>query len=546
VSVIEEKAALLDLLFEATLDGIVDWDVRNDCATYNERWRFLLGYDNDELNPTPTTWREFVHPQEREALEQALSDHLHESWPFSQSVRMRHRATGWRWISIQGASRRGQDGEVERMALVFADIEERVHAEGQVRALVEAIPDTILRVATDGNLLGVKQGKLISGPPASRREAKGNVLGAIQDPDIRKQLLEAVALATSRNEVVLIPCHRTSPEGEAIYNEIRVVRGGEDEAICIVRDVTREKVAEEHLSRGQKLEAIGQLAAGLAHEINTPMQYIGDNLHFAKEVLPDLLGLLDAFHSAIRDNMTTVIPAKVVELLAERAEAIDLTYLRETLPTVFSSALEGVAQVSKIVGAMKTLEHVGNQARAPTNLNALLENTVVVATNAWTDVAELSLQLAPTLPLVDCVAGEIAQVVLNLVVNAAQAIRDKVGTSGKKGALTIATSLQGQDVELRVSDDGVGIAEAIRERVFDPFFTTRPVGQGTGQGLAQVHAAVVKLHGGTVRFDSQQGRGTTFVVRLPVQRRTVASAEKTANSSSDSDTSSDYERGRVG
>ena len=346
--------------------------------------------------------------------------------------------------------------------------------------------------------------------------------------------------------MVLIPCHRTSPEGEAIYNEIRVVRGGEDEAICIVRDVTREKVAEEHLSRGQKLEAIGQLAAGLAHEINTPMQYIGDNLHFAKEVLPDLLGLLDAFHSAIRDNMTTVIPAKVVELLAERAEAIDLTYLRETLPTVFSSALEGVAQVSKIVGAMKTLEHVGNQARAPTNLNALLENTVVVATNAWTDVAELSLQLAPTLPLVDCVAGEIAQVVLNLVVNAAQAIRDKVGTSGKKGALTIATSLQGQDVELRVSDDGVGIAEAIRERVFDPFFTTRPVGQGTGQGLAQVHAAVVKLHGGTVRFDSQQGRGTTFVVRLPVQRRTVASAEKTANSSSDSDTSSDYERGRVG
>jgi signal transduction histidine kinase len=228
------------------------------------------------------------------------------------------------------------------------------------------------------------------------------------------------------------------------------------------------------------------------------------------------------------------------------AAPIDLTYLRETLPTVFSSALEGVAQVSKIVGAMKTLEHVGNQARAPTNLNALLENTVVVATNAWTDVAELSLQLAPTLPLVDCVAGEIAQVVLNLVVNAAQAIRDKVGTSGKKGALTIATSLQGQDVELRVSDDGVGIAEAIRERVFDPFFTTRPVGQGTGQGLAQVHAAVVKLHGGTVRFDSQQGRGTTFFVRLPVQRATVESAEKTANSSSDSDASSDYARGRVG
>jgi PAS domain S-box-containing protein len=546
VNTIEERAALLDLLFEATLDGIVDWDVRNNSATYNERWRFLLGYDNDELNLTPTTWRELVHPQEREALEQALSDHLHESWPFGQSMRMRHRATGWRWISIQGASKRGRDGKVERMALVFADIEERVQAEGQVRALVEAIPDTILRVASDGSLLGVKQGKLISGPPASRREAKGNVLGAIQDPEVRKQLLQAVVLATSHDEVALIPCRRTSPEGEEIHNEIRVVRSGKDEAICIVRDVTREKAMEEHLSRGQKLEAIGQLAAGIAHEINTPMQYIGDNLHFAKGALPDLLGLLDAFHSAIHDNVTTVIPGKVVEQLAERAEAIDLPYLRETLPTVFAGALEGVAQVSKIVGAMKTLERVGTQARAPTNLNALLENTVVVATNAWTDVAELSLRLDPTLPLVDCVAGEIAQVVLNLVINAAQAIRDKVGNSGKKGALTITTSLQGQDAELRVSDDGVGIAEAIRERVFDPFFTTRPVGQGAGQGLAQVHAAVVKLHGGTVRFDSQQGRGTTFVVRLPVQRPTAVSSGETANASSDSDASSDDARGRVG
>ena len=299
-------------------------------------------------------------------------------------------------------------------------------------------------------------------------------------------------------------------------------RSSEDEAICIVRDVTREKAAEEHLSRGRKLEAIGQLAAGIAHEINTPMQYIGDNLYFAKEALPDLLGLVDAFRAAIRDNLTTGIPANVVELLSKRAESVDLTYLRETLPTAFSSALDGAARVSKIVSAMKTLEHVGTQDRAPTNLNALVENTVVIVTSAWTDVAELSLRLAPGLPLVDCVTGEIAQVVLNLVVNAAQAIRDKVGTSGRKGALTIATSLQGQDVELRVSDDGVGIAEAIRERVFNPFFTTRPVGQGTGQGLAQVHSAVVKLHGGTVRFDSQPGRGTTFVIRLPVQRRTVA------------------------
>jgi PAS domain S-box-containing protein len=517
----EGNALLLELLFQATQDGIVDWDVQSNVATYNERWRFLLGYDNDELNPTSLTWREFVHPQEREALETALSDHLHEAWPFEQRVRMRHRASGWRWISIQSAAHRGATGEVERMVIVFVDIDEQVRAQNQVRALIEAIPDTILRMGLDGTLLAVKQGRLLSEPTTNGMAAQDNLPPALLDPVVREKLLAAVSLASSRDEVTLIPCRQMTPQGEERHSEIRVMRSGEDEAICIIRDVTREKAIEEHLSRSQKLEAIGQLAAGIAHEINTPMQYIGDNLHFAQDTLPDLLGLLDVYQAAIRQNTNSAIPAAMVELLSNRETTIDLAYLREALPQLFSSALEGVARVTKIVGAMKTFENVGRQIRAPIQLNALVENAVVVSTHVWTGVAEISLQLDPTLPLVDCVAGEIGQVILNLVANAAKAIADKVGTSGRKGVLVIATRPHEQDVELRVSDDGIGIAEAIRERVFDPFFTTRSVGEGLGQGLAQVHTAVVKLHGGSVRFESQEGLGTTFIVRLPVHRPTV-------------------------
>ena len=276
MSTVDEKAFLLDLLFEATQDGIIDWDVRTDVATYNERWRFLLGYDNEGLNQTPLTWRELIHPQERKAVEEALADHLHEAWPFVQMARMQHRVSGWRWHSIQGASRRDRNGAVERMVIVFVDIDERIRAENQVRALVEAIPDTILRLRSDGTVLAVKHGKLISGPPASRAEAKGNVLGsAVQDPAVRERLLVAVSAASSRNEMTVIPSHLTTSDGEEMYNEIRVVRSGEDEAVCIIRDVTHEKETEEHTSRSQKLQAIGQLAAGIAHEINTPMQYIG-------------------------------------------------------------------------------------------------------------------------------------------------------------------------------------------------------------------------------------------------------------------------------
>jgi PAS domain S-box-containing protein len=517
----EDTGLLLDLLFEATQDGIVDWDVQSNVAKYNERWRFLLGYDNEELNLTSLTWREFVHPEERESLEKALSEHLHDAWPFEQRVRMRHRASGWRWLSLQSAAHRGATGEVERMVIIFVDIDEHVRAENQVRALIEAIPDMILRMGLDGTLLAVKHGKLISESQTNGMAAQENLPNIIEDPVIREKLLAAVSLASSRDEVTLIPCRQTTPQGEERHSEIRVMRSGKDEAICIIRDVTREKAIEEHLSRRQKLEAIGQLAAGIAHEINTPMQYIGDNLYFAKETLPDLLGLLDAYQAAIRENTTSAIPSQVVALLAEREAAVDLAYLRETLPQLFSSALEGVARVTKIVGAMKTFENVGWQVRAPMDLNALVENAVVVSTNVWTSVAEISLHLDPSLPFVDCVAGEIGQGILNLVANAAQAIADKVGTSGRKGVLAITTRPLKQDVELRVSDDGIGIPEGIRERVFDPFFTTRAVGEGTGQGLAQVHTAVVKLHGGSVRFESTVGLGTTFIVRLPVHRPTV-------------------------
>ena len=171
----------------------------------------------------------------------------------------------------------------------------------------------------------------------------------------------------------------------------------------------------------------------------------------------------------------------------------------------------------------------------PTDLNALVENATVVSANSWRDVADLVLRLDPTLPPLDCVPGEIAQVILNLVANASLAIADKVGTSGKKGALMIVTRRNGQDIELRVADDGVGIPESIRPRIFDPFFTTRPVGKGTGQGLAQVHTAVVKLHGGSVRCESQEGLGTTFVVRLPAQRPAVKSEVKRAEPNSSLD-----------
>jgi PAS domain S-box-containing protein len=513
----EAKAELLDLLFEATNDGVVDWDIVTNHATYNDRWRFLLGWDEAEIPTTPMTWREVIHEQDRQEVEQALRDHLEQAWPFVQTARLQHRALGWRWILMRGAARRDSRGTAIRMVILFADIDERVRAESQVRALIEAIPDTMIRIRMDGTLLAVKHGRTLEN---SERDILKNLhtrFGLTTENGLRALLLSSIQGVGKKDEVQITPFCDKTPDGEIRHQEIRVIRSGEDEAVCIIRDVTREKMIEDQMIRGNKLEAIGQLAAGLAHEVNTPLQYIGDNLTFANEVLPELLGLFDDYRSTMK--IGSELTQEILGPLLEREAAMDVDYIRENLSQVIGKALDGMAQITKIVRAMKAFEDVGRQERAHVDLNAIVDNTITVSTHTWTQAAELTLKLQPGLPFVPCIAGEISQVVLNLVVNAAQAIAEKNHHSNVKGHILVETlpCPKEQQVELRVTDDGEGIPAAIRARIFDPFFTTRKVGQGTGQGLAQVHFAVVSLHRGSVRFETEEGKGTTFIIRLPLQ-----------------------------
>jgi two-component system, NtrC family, sensor kinase len=511
---LEGKAELLDLLFAATNDGIVDWDLVGNQTRYNDRWRFLLGWDEEGFVLTPNTWRELIHENERPAVEEAIADHFESGWPFVQVVRMRHRSQGWRWILVRGTSRKNTQGQPCRMVILFADIDERVRAEAQAHALVEAIPDTILSVRSDGTVLAAKEGTRSKGA-APRSGAAHALFAAIQASEAGSRVMECIETAGKREEVAQIPCRLHQAAAEPTDYEIRIVGSGVDQAVCIVRDVTRERSNEEQLARGRKLEAIGQLAAGLAHEINTPLQYIGDNIEFAKEAIPSLLSLIDDFHKFAAERL----PKDAAEAIARKEQEIDLSFLRESLAPSLSRGLEGLAHIARIVQAMKTFETASCQERVRVDLNPILENAAIVATRAWSQFVELSVHLGEHQPAVPCIPGEIAQTVMNLVTNAAQAVAEKVGSSGKTGLVTLETTHRQADeqVEIRVSDDGNGIPEAIRGRIFDPFFTTRPPGQGSGQGLAQVHGAVVRLHGGSVSFDSVEGKGTTFVVRLPLR-----------------------------
>jgi PAS domain S-box-containing protein len=278
-------------------------------------------------------------------------------------------------------------------------------------------------------------------------------------------------------------------------------------------DVTERCRLENQLRQAQKLESIGQLAAGVAHEINTPIQFIGDNLRFLKGAFDDL----EPVFASLSPVLESTAPEPDLGPLRASVQTADLQYLRQEMPAAIAQSLEGVERVSRIVLAMKDFSHPDVGARVVTNLNRAIESTVTVARNEWKYVADMKLELDPELPSVPCYPGDFNQAILNVVVNAAHAIADTAtAKAGNRGQIVVRTRRDGDFVAIDISDSGTGIPENVRAKIFDPFFTTKPVGKGTGQGLYLTHNIVVEKHGGTISFETTPGKGTTFTIRLPL------------------------------
>lgn len=272
----------------------------------------------------------------------------------------------------------------------------------------------------------------------------------------------------------------------------------------------------ERLAQAQRMEAIGQLATGIAHEINTPTQYIGDNARFLQDAFSEINPLLDTLQSLLRAAKTYTLTDEMIREAEAKFRHADLGYLTREIPQAIQQSLEGVQHVADIIGAMKEFSHPSSGRKQPVDLNHLIEGVITLCCSEWKYVADIVTDLDPELPMVHCLPTEINRVVMNLMVNAAHAVAEATrnGTDGK-GTITVRTRNDAPYVEIRVEDTGVGIPEEIRTRIFDLFFTTKDVGQGTGQGLALVHATV-ENHGGSIRYESEVGRGTTFIVRLPI------------------------------
>jgi len=280
-------------------------------------------------------------------------------------------------------------------------------------------------------------------------------------------------------------------------------------------DLRERKQLETELGHARKLEAVGQLAAGIAHEINTPTQYVGDSVHFLREAFDAQSRLIAKYREAVERLRAAGGHDDFVQEVEELEEEVDLAYINEAVPGCFDRSFDGIDRISKIVRAMKEFAHPGQSEKSPADINQALASTLTIARNEYKYVADVETAFGE-IPLVLCHIGELNQVFLNLLVNAAHAISDVVGGTGNRGVIRVSTAVDGDDVVIEIQDTGSGIPESIRDRVFDPFFTTKEVGRGSGQGLAIARSVVVDKHGGSITFDSVVGEGTTFRIRLPI------------------------------
>jgi len=311
----------------------------------------------------------------------------------------------------------------------------------------------------------------------------------------------------------------------------RIMLSGKELILESFIDITEQKKAglerrmlELEIGQSRKLEAVGSLASGIAHEINTPIQFVGDNTIFIADSFKSIISLIESYDSLWHEANAGGDLASLDSKRVKAKEDADLEYLKEEIPSAIEQTLEGVQRVTKIVRAMKDFAHSDQGTKSMSHINHMLESTLTVARNELKYVAEVETDFDRELPEIECYRDDLNQVFLNLLVNAAHAIADVVGdASAGKGLITVSTQRDINETVVRISDTGTGIPEVVRDRIFDPFFSTKDVGKGSGQGLAIARKIVVDKHKGTLDFETEEGKGTTFIIRLPISilRETV-------------------------
>jgi PAS domain S-box-containing protein len=423
-------------------------------------------------------------------------------------------------MELRVAQRTSQLAEAN--ARLGTEVVERKHAHRDISLVLSAIPAVLVAVDRQGRVSKWNKAAVVAFG-TSEEQSLGQEFTALPLTWEWDRVLDGLAECSAEQQPVKINNlwyeRADGKEGFLILGMSPILgEQSELEGVLILgSEVTDFKMLESQLAQAQKLESIGQLAAGIAHEINTPAQFVGDTVTFLRDANADLMRVLDIVaevHGPVGQGEACT--ENTVARARAALEEADYPFLREEMPRSFARAMDGVERVSAIVRAMRYFSHPGESEKKAVDINQAIENTVTVSRNEWKYVATMETDLDPQLAEVVCLPGEMNQVLLNLVVNAAHAVGDVIRGTGKFGVIRVKTVMEEGQAHISISDSGTGIPEVVQSRIFDPFFTTKDVGKGTGQGLTLAYDIVVNKHGGTISFETREGLGTTFHIRLPL------------------------------
>ena len=433
------------------------------------------------------------------------------------------------WVRTTGDAVRDEQGEITQVHGAFQDVTVRKQAElalghtlQELAHLVAAIPSLLISLDRKQNVVRWNQ-KAEELFGLHSKVVLGRSLRDCPVPwewEMVSQALEECERTGSPIRVDDVPFTQRGGEPGFLGISVSMIPHDDDDHrgfLLLGRDITRTRLLENQLLQAQKMESLGHLAAGIAHEINTPIQFVGSNLSFLRDSCENIKQMLQHYSNFLEAGRNLAELAVPVETVERYKADIDLDFLLREIGASLEEVQVGVDRVAGIVRSMRMLSHPGKQGKAAVDLNGILESVVILSRNEWKRHVAIETNFQQDLPMVVCMAAEISQAVLNLLVNAVQAVAEQV-ESGRiaQGRIGIASRQDGDWVEIRIEDNGGGIAPEHQPRIFDPFFTTKDVGKGTGQGLAIAHAVIVGKHGGAITFTSDPGIGTVFIVRLPV------------------------------
>jgi len=481
----------------------------------------LTGYSRDELLHNKTSsYAAIIDKRDQNKVNIAVTEAIEKRGHFTVEYRITTKDGDTKWVWEQGLAVYGTDKQVLYLEGFVTDISDRKEYEQQQAKLATAVQQTddiIIITDLEGTIEYVNPA-FVAVTGYSVEEAVNNNLRIIKSDmhspefyaDMWKNLLRGNVW---RGRIINSRKDDSNYIADTTTTPIRDQQGELSHFVIVQRDVSTEIALEKNLRQAQKLEALGTLAGGIAHEINTPAQFVGNNLEFIIESLPDLQGFITACYDSCRATGDSQKSNK--EAIQQLYDDNDIEYLLEEIPLALQQSKEGISRVSEIVRSMKQFAHPGEESKSPCDINDAVRNTATVCVNEWKYVADLSFSLDENLPIVHCHQSEVNQVFLNLIVNAAHAIEKRYGPE-KKGNITISTLVKDNHIEIRVSDDGSGIPEEFQSKIFDPFFTTKDVGKGTGQGLSIAHSVITEKHDGKLYFETEPEKGTTFIIELPV------------------------------